>query len=179
MDTTCHGLGVRQFSQRQAPAAASSATVTTSSSTNTSVVGASTESPVWSCGSGALKELRLHEAENKVKSLEKDNAKLKEHEEFYITRGDEWKNRALKYEKILNENGISVPSRNDKVNKASSAPSVENKENTDTSRNQSSRREVAKENSVAPGSPTEDIQLNLFKRQEPGRTDQDQECKTQ
>ena len=55
--------------------------------------------------------MRLHEAENKVKSLEKDNAKLKEHEEFYITRGDEWKNRALKYEKILNENGISVPSR--------------------------------------------------------------------
>ena len=81
--------------------------------------------------------------------------------------------------------------RNDKVNKAPSAPSVENKENTDTSRNQSSRREAAKENSVAPGSPTEDIQLNLFKRQEPGRTEEDyrlpeqarkrpdQDCKTQ
>ena len=33
-----------------------------------------------------LKEMRLHDAEVKVKSLEKDNARLREHEEFYINK---------------------------------------------------------------------------------------------
>eukprot|EP00090_Calanus_glacialis_P034953 TRINITY_DN5943_c0_g1_i1.p1 TRINITY_DN5943_c0_g1~~TRINITY_DN5943_c0_g1_i1.p1 ORF type:complete len:334 (-),score=101.21 TRINITY_DN5943_c0_g1_i1:99-1100(-) len=68
-------------------------------------------SPVWSSGSGAIKEIRLHSAEMRVKSLEKENNKLKEHEEFYINKAREWKSRALKYEKTLEQNGVPVPSK--------------------------------------------------------------------
>jgi hypothetical protein len=68
-------------------------------------------SPVWSSGSGAIKEIRLHTAEMRVKSLEKKNVKLKEHEEFYINKAREWKSRALKYEKTLEQNGVPVPSK--------------------------------------------------------------------
>ena len=60
----------------------------------------------------------------KVKSLEKDNSRLKEHEEFYINKAREWKNRALKYERSLQEHGIPVPSRGAKPAEA------ENKENS-------------------------------------------------
>merc|ERR1712173_225307 len=83
-------------------------------STNTSVNTTSIESPVWSSGSGALKEMRLHDAEVKVKSLEKENIRLKEHEEFYINKAREWKSRALKYERTLQENGVPVPQPRDK-----------------------------------------------------------------
>ena len=121
MDTTCFGP---KSQSRQASSAVQSST----SATNTSVVtSASSESPVWSSGSGALKEIRLHDAEMKVKSLEKDNIRLKEHEEFYINKAREWKNRALKYERTLDKNGITVPSRADR-NQAPVRDS--NKENT-------------------------------------------------
>ena len=62
-----------------------------STCTNTSV--ATAGSPVWSSGSGAIKEIRLHTAEMRVKSLEKENGKLKEHEEFYINKAREWKSK--------------------------------------------------------------------------------------
>jgi len=86
------------------------------------------DSPVWSSGSGALKEMRLYDAEVKVKSLEKDNARLREHEEFYINKAREWKNRALKYERSLQENGIPVPQPRDK--RQIQEKSEVNKENT-------------------------------------------------
>ena len=69
------------------------------------------QSPVWSSGSGALKEMQLIDLQVKNKSLEKDNARLKEHEEFYIKKAREWKNRALMHERQLKENGLEVPSR--------------------------------------------------------------------
>ena len=72
---------------------------------------ADSQSPVWSSGSGALKEMQLHELQVKTKSLEKDNSRLREHEDFYINKAREWKSRALKYERILKENGLDVPSR--------------------------------------------------------------------
>ena len=58
--------------------------------------------------------MRLHDAEVKVKSLEKENVRLKEHEEFYINKAREWKSRALKYERTLQENGVPVPQPRDK-----------------------------------------------------------------
>merc|ERR1719418_443356 len=131
MDTTCIGLG-----QRSAPAAAgagpgqvgklpqdvgSTRLANAAAATNTS---ASADSPVWSSGSGALKEIRLHDAEMKVKSLEKDNLRLKEHEEFYINKAREWKNRALKYERSLQEHGIPVPSRGAKPAEAENTENI-------------------------------------------------------
>ena len=134
----------------------------------------------------------------KVKSLEKDNAKLKDHEEFYINKAREWKNRALKYERVLQERGIPVPTRGDKVK---TVVVESDKENTvDTSNHQASNSmstsrqtmdtSSAKETSVAaaPASPT--IKLNLFNRQEPRMTEEDfklpegsrkkpDDCKTQ
>ena len=68
-------------------------------------------SPVWSSGSGAIKEIRLHNAEMRVKTLEKENSKLKEHEEFYINKAREWKSRALKYEKTMEHHGVAVPGK--------------------------------------------------------------------
>ena len=108
--------------------------MTTSTSTSTVAAG----SPVWSSGSGAIKEIRLHNAEMKVKSLEKENEKLKEHEEFYINKAREWKGRALKYEKVLEQNSIEVPSKerrratvcNTVVDVNSSEKSSENVANT-------------------------------------------------
>merc|ERR1719481_1150755 len=71
-------------------------------------------SPVWSSGSGALKEIQLHNAEMRVITLEKENSKLKEHEEFYLNKGREWKNRALKCEKVLEKHNIPVPGKEPK-----------------------------------------------------------------
>merc|ERR1712013_497584 len=51
--------------------------------TNTSAL---PDSPIWSSGSGAIKEIRLHEAEMKVKSLEREVKKVKEHEEHYMNK---------------------------------------------------------------------------------------------
>merc|ERR1719445_303481 len=62
MDTTCFRPQTRTSSaQAQSSAASTNTSVMTSS--------ASSDSPVWSSGSGALKEIRLHDAEMKVKSL--------------------------------------------------------------------------------------------------------------
>ena len=123
------------------------------------------EPPVWNSGSGALKEMRLYEMESKVKSLEKDNARLKEHEEFYINKAREWKNRALKHERLLKEKGITVPSRD---NKAAAAANKENHANSGASGLEA--QEEAKM-VQAPSSPT--IHLDLNQPREPRRTEED------
>ena len=56
-------------------------------------------------------EIRLYDAELKVKFLEKENSRLKKQQEFYINKAREWKNRALKYERTLQDKGIPVPTR--------------------------------------------------------------------
>ena len=145
----------------------------------------STESDlaVWSSGSGALKEMRLLDLQVKTKSLEKDNSRLKEHEEFYINKAREWKNRALRYEKFLKEKGYEIPSRDTKK---------EGKENTSTTAGSSQVVQDSKEvgktaQAQPPTSPT--IQLNLHQPREARRTEEDfllpksskrnDECKTQ
>merc|ERR1711942_323831 len=102
MDTTV----IQPKTQSSKPAEVSSA------SCNTSVTTAG--SPVWSSGSGAIKEIRLHNAEMRVKTLEKENVKLKEHEEFYINKAREWKSRALKYERTMEQHGVVVPGKENK-----------------------------------------------------------------
>merc|ERR1719445_67774 len=161
MDTTCFRPQTRASSaQAQSSAASTNTSVMTSS--------ASSDSPVWSSGRGALKEIRLHDAEMKVKSLEKDNARLKEHEEFYINKAREWKNRALRYEKFLKEKGYEIPSRDTKK---------EGKENTSTTAGSSQVIQDSKEISgktaqaQPPTSPT--IQLNLHQPREARRTEED------
>jgi len=67
----------------------------------------------WSSGSGVMKEIRLKEAEVKVKRLDKENKTLKQNEEFYIDKAREWKGRALKYEKLLKENKVAYVCRED------------------------------------------------------------------
>ena len=119
--------------------------------------------------------------ESKVKSLEKDNARLKEHEEFYINKAREWKNRALKHERLLKEKGITVPSRD---NKAAAAANKENHANSGASSLEA--QEEAKM-VQAPSSPT--IHLDLNQPREPRRTEEDfrlpessgrqEQCKTQ
>ena len=113
MDTTSFGLGSKSASQQSRASSQASCTTSSAASTNTSMMttSATSDSPVWSSGSGALKEIRLYDAELKVKSLEKENSRLKEHEEFYINKAREWKNRALKYERTLQDKGIPVPTR--------------------------------------------------------------------
>ena len=68
----------------------------------------SVASPVWSSGSGAIKEIRLHNAEMRVKTLEKENSKLKEYEEFYNNNTREWKSRTLMYEETMEHHGVAV-----------------------------------------------------------------------
>ena len=61
------------------------------------------DSPVWSSGSAAIKKIRirLHDAKTKVWALESEVENRKRHEEFYIYKARERKNRALKYERKL------------------------------------------------------------------------------
>jgi len=94
-----------------------------SAACNTSVTTAGP--PVWSSGSGAIKEIRLHTAEMRVKTLEKENVKLKEHEEFYINKAREWKSRALKYERTMEQHGV-VPGKSVPI-PSGSGPFTENK----------------------------------------------------
>ena len=162
-----------------------------STCTNTSV--ATAGSPVWSSGSGAIKEIRLHTAEMRVKSLEKENGKLKEHEEFYINKAREWKSRALKYEKVLEKNGVEVPSKENRrmtnantTSDQAATPAVPPVDPANakiyqaaglsprTSANplqdlQNLRAEVGPN----PPTPTEDIKLVLSRRSEPRRTEED------
>ena len=49
-----------------------------------------------------------------MRALEKENKTRKEHEEFYIDKAREWKNRALKYERLLEKNNIVVPNKENK-----------------------------------------------------------------
>jgi len=171
MDTTCFGLGGSKPQARAASAQSSAASTNTSMATSSS--SASSDSPVWSSGSGALKEIRLHDAEMKVKSLEKDNSRLKEHEEFYINKAREWKNRALKYERTLEKHGVPVPSRADRNNAANT-----NKENNaagnveEVAASKDVSRDTTKEMN-APGTPTDTINIVLTQKQEPRRTEAD------
>ena len=86
------------------------------------------ESPLYqvskASGSGALKEMRLHNAEMRAKTLEKENVKLEEHEEFYINKAREWNSRALKYERTMEQHGVVVSgkeNRRDTVVKAANS----------------------------------------------------------
>merc|ERR1712130_159075 len=154
-------------------------------------------SPVWSSGSGAIKEIRLHNAEMRVKTLEKENSKLKEHEEFYINKAREWKSRALKYEKTMEHHGVAVPGKENRREIVTSA----NAGNTGTEDPDPvipacdpetvkayeaaglSPRTIANplqdlqnlrtEAGVGPPTPTEDIKLVLSRRSEPRRTEAD------
>ena len=65
-------------------------------------------------------EIRLYDAELKVKFLEKENSRLKKQQEFYINKAREWKNRALKYERTLEDKGISVLTREKGKNQVNS-----------------------------------------------------------
>merc|ERR1712096_168845 len=137
-----------------------------SASTNTSVTTAG--SPVWSSGSGAIKEIRLHSAEMRVKSLEKENGKLKEHEEFYINKAREWKSRALKYEKVMELNGVPVPTKENR--KVTSESGTANTSANPLKDLQNLRSETA---GAFPVTPTEDIKLVLSRRSEARRTEED------
>ena len=172
LDTTCFAVRGRSVApSTQAPV-----------SSNTAEKEA--ESPVWSSGSGALKEMQLHDLQVKTKTLEKDNARLKEHEEFYINKAREWKNRALKYERFLKEKGYDVPSRDTGAKK-------ENKENTSTTEgSHQATQEEAKAVHVHQPPPSPTINLNLHQQREPRRTEEDfrlpeasrrkqDDCKTQ
>merc|ERR1719154_440487 len=138
-----------------------------STATNTS---AAADSPVWSSGSGAIKEIRLHEAESQVRILEAENKKRKEHEEFYINKAREWKNRALKYERTLEKNGISVPNRYDKSNPAAASRNdTTDKENSSQAGNVEDASKDFSRNTTkemnAPGTPEDSINIVLTQKQ--------------
>merc|ERR1712025_213387 len=157
-------------------------------------------SPVWSSGSGAIKEIRLHNAEMRVKTLEKVNVKLKEHEEFYINKAREWKSRALKYERTMEQHGVVVPGKENRRETVVGAANSEPDQSSQSNASQSvpvPDAETAKvyqdaglsprtranplqdlqnlraESGPAPPTPTEDIKLVLSRRSEPRRTEAD------
>merc|ERR1712106_543805 len=119
-------------------------------------------SPVWSSGSGALKEIQLHNAEVRLKTLEKENKTLKEHEEFYINKGREWKSRALKYEKVLEKNEIVVPGKEPKECDVNS----EGKENSDSVTEESKENDASTQemSAGANASATSNLDLMLNRR---------------
>ena len=183
LDTTCFGargrMTVPQTSQPAQPAAIS---------VQTEPAPTETQSPVWSSGSGALKEMQLHELQVKTKSLEKDNARLREHEEFYINKAREWKSRALKYEKSLKEKGFAVPSR-DKGGEGKENATKTVKEGsslvTQAATADTTETKVAQQQPASPA-----FHLNLNQQRETRRTEEDfrlpqssgrkaDECKTQ
>merc|ERR1712192_225384 len=162
--------------------------------TNTSAL---PDSPVWSSGSGAIKEIRLHEAEMKVKTLEGE-----------VNKAKELKNRCLKYERTLVSNKIPVPG---KENVAASAqpvkevqPIVENSSTKESSTpvagsdhrrppltnlQKLSRHNAAVEGANTSVTPTDDFQLVLDRNLAPRQTEKDfklppsgpkkDDCKTQ
>jgi len=164
-----------------------------SAACNTSVTTAG--SPVWSSGSGAIKEIRLHNAEMRVKTLEKENVKLKEHEEFYINKAREWKSRALKYERTMEQHGVIVPgkeNKKDSVAEASNAAPENNAQSVPVPDAETAKvyqaaglsprtkanplqdlQNLRTEAGPAPPTPTEDIKLVLSRRSEPRRTEAD------
>merc|ERR1712181_26632 len=172
--------------------------------TNTSAL---PDSPVWSSGSGAIKEIRLHEAEMKVKTLEGEVKKVKEHEEHYMNKAKEWKNRCLKYERTLVTNKIPVPGKENIS--ASAQPAKEPQLNVENSSKESSTpvagsdqhrppltnlQKLSRHNAAVEGAntsvtPTEDFQLVLDRNLAPRQTEKDfklppsgakkDDCKTQ
>ena len=192
LDTTCLGARGRVAAPQTSQPAQQSSNTSINTTSNTSLrsepAPADTQSPVWSSGSGALKEMQLHELQVKTKSLEKDNARLREHEEFYINKAREWKNRALKYERSLKEKGFDVPSR-DKggEGKENTARNVKEGHSLVTQPAAADTTETKGVQQQLPSSPT--IQLNLNQPREARRTEEDfrlpestrkkDECKTQ
>jgi len=152
-------------------------------------------SPVWSSGSGATKEIRLHTAEMRVKTQGKENVKLKEHEEFYINKAREWKSRALKYERTMEQHGVVVPGKENKKDTADeeskSAPDTAAQSvpipDAETAKVYQAAglsprtkanplqdlQNLRAESGPAPPTPTEDIKLVLSRRSEPRRTEAD------
>lgn len=152
-----------------------------SSATNTTVAAEKeVSSPVWSSGSGTIKEILLHNAEQRVKVLERENNTLKEHEEFYINKGREWKTRALKYEKEMEKAGVVVPGKEKK------ASGTEQKENDG---GKAAVQPLQEKQDTSIVAPTEDLQLVLTTgREERTRSDmylpeatraKKDDCKTQ
>ena len=164
-----------------------------SAACNTSVTTAA--SPVWSSGSGAIKEIRLHSAEMRVKTLEKENSKLKEHEEFYINKAREWKGRALKYERTLEQHGVTVPGKENRQESdpgsssepaPAPAPPLPVVDPATAKVYQAAGlsprasinplqdlQNLRQETGPAPPTPTEDIKLVLSRRSQPRRTEED------
>jgi len=161
--------------------------------TNTSAL---PDSPVWSSGSGAIKEIRLHEAEMRVKALEGEVKKVKEHEEHYMYKAKEWKNRCLKYERTLVSNKIPVPGKENIADQpsASSAPALKELPIAESSSKESSltpavgsdqwrppltnlqklsRHNAAVEGADTSVTPTEDFQLVLDRNLAPRQTEKD------
>merc|ERR1712142_1456758 len=147
-------------------------------------------SPVWSSGSGAIKEIRLHEAEMKVKSLERENSKLREHEEFYINKAGEWKNRALRYERTMEQSGLPFKRKEGGVKKSEAPQETANEMIVEDAENSkkyqaagfSPRKSVnplqdlhnlQAERNACPVPPTEDIKLVLSTRSQVQRTEED------
>ena len=58
-----------------------------------------------------LASVSRHISVSKVRALESEVEKRKTHEEFYIDKAREWKNRALKYERKLEQHGLPVPGK--------------------------------------------------------------------
>merc|ERR1712181_78404 len=142
--------------------------------TNTSAL---PDSPVWSSGSGAIKEIRLHEAEMKVKTLEGE-----------VNKAKELKNRCLKYERTLVSNKIPVPGKENVA--ASAQPAKEPQLNVENSSKESSTpvagsdqhrppltnlQKLSRHNAAVEGAntsvtPTEDFQLVLDRNLAPRQT---------
>lgn len=97
-----------------------------------------------------------------------------EHEEYYINKAREWKNRALKYERILKEKGLDVPSRDKggagKEN-ASKAVKDDSSLGTQAATADTTETKMAQQQQQQPASPT--FHLNLHQQRETRRTEED------
>jgi len=99
--------------------AAAAAGPTDTKATNTSTSG----SPVWTSGSGTIKEVHMYELEHRNRHMAKEIEKLKYNEKFYMDRGSSWKSTAMRYEGILRENGIAFrPKADGSAARAGGAP---------------------------------------------------------
>jgi len=136
-------------------------------------------SPLQGLQSGPQAAERLHTAETRVKTLEKENVKLKEHEEFYINKAREWKSRALKYERTMEQHGVvpgksvpikSVPIPDAETAKVYQAAGLSPRTKANPLQDLQNLRA---ESGPAPPTPTEDIKLVLSRRSEPRRTEAD------
>ena len=123
--------------------------------------------------------------------MEKENAKVKEREEFYINKAREWKNKYLKLERTAKVNGIPLLS---KVSQPEIQDQAEATNPPNTENEVSRLREVQNipdqvDTRNNPPTPTEHMKLDLSGRPEPRRTEADfklpakgkskDDCKTQ